>query len=805
MAWFKRKHRSGRNDDGGTGAGSGAGRERSLTDLLPSTSDQESIATLLRGKECDKLRLVAPKGVKDDALPPDSFGVIMVTNGNDIDWDDKRASQFLQLVNKSDANVHTIITPEMRDAGRIVIIPDAKTMDAVAYECKAFNLFEAVWAVATIRQRGADDLESTTVVEIRPTDVEATVDAALDVLDEADTMYNIIAKDTAWHDSMANEAAAPEDGGSSTGGMPKPRTAAPITPAATADPSSEPDASEQARHDAQEREAQAQREEQARQDRAALEARVAARQAQAAQQAAMQQQTTTQQQTATQQAPAQPTMQTPTPQAPPQVPSPRQAAVQQRPAPQQQAAQQATQQAAQQATQQAASSDEDFDPAAADQALAPQKNVISSALERTIKDDQVRLTYSVNALEPLFNRVDETLIPMKGIDLDGHTTWLREQTDSLIQEANAKFRSMVRSDKENIQRFFIQACERLARNAMDMVRIDGPSAVKDKDGHPVNADLMKQYGLINEVIEQRHEAKGEEVERRVQQLRDDFDEQRKRAGEAARISAENDFITRSRPDLDQRINDMDGVIETEIITERDSRLADLTKVRQRRAEQQFTMVCSKLLVRLGDTRKQQSDMEGRYATKLTDEIKDHLLAQDGLESVQKDILANDRRLEEAQTAHKDELARLHQQYDAQLAKLQSDMAKDKAAFDREQDQLRTSMQLRIDKAANESSVLRNQLARAQDERDQARTEAAAVKATEADKYHKKIRKQGKDYEKLQQKYEQASHGSTRLMAIVAATALAIGLGGGVVGTKLISPSSSQPTPVVIQPGNDSSK
>lgn len=826
----------GKGGDGGRASRRGRGRARrdesSLADLMTAVSDPAAVAGLLRSDRCRRIRL-------DRSFRPEAWAVVLIAHADRVDWGDTGNSQLMQLMIQTDAAVSTCVTAEMLDRQVFVIIPDPDSLDAI-YDIDAVHKefdaggFDAHWAIASVREQ--PDGGPVEGVDIEATGVPFDLNAGMDVNDNAMTIDDII---NARSVAAASGGAGGEGGGA---GMPAPLSQG--APSRTRPDGLPPVGGD----DAQDRRAAS-----ADRLRASLDAQQTAPQAPAqqppaqqtpVQQAPVQQppaQQTPVQQPSVQQAPIQqaPVQQPPVQQPPAQQPPVQQAPVQQAPArqaapqapvrepsvrqpPAQQtdggrraaeqpsamrramAARQAAEAPARQPERQepdsrTVASDEDFDPAKARRAMAGRQESADALLRRTIEDRHVSVAYSIRDLDPLLGKIDDTLIPMEGLHLDEHTTWLREQTLSRIQTSNGRFHDMVARDKESIRRFYAQAMEVLAQRALDAVRTDRPSKLKDDQGAVVNADLLERQKLIDGQTEARRKGKADEAASRIEQLRSDFETQRSKAGEAARLVAENDFEARNRPVLDQRVQGMDGEVETAIITDRDAALAALTQERQSRADRTFQIMGSKLMTRLGDVRKRQAEAEQKYATALTNEIKAYLDSSNSMESVQKDILANDNRLAEERKAHAADIDRIQKESRKRIGELEARNASEREDFQRAQETMKASLQGSIESLRNHGQALQASLDAMTAERDRAKEEGRKAAAEADERISRNEKSVDEERRKLRREADRGGKASTRVLAFVAAGSLLLGLMGGVAGATAFTHAPSNNPTVVVRP------
>ena len=365
---------------------------------------------------------------------------------------------------------------------------------------------------------------------------------------------------------------------------------------------------------------------------------------------------------------------------------------------------------------------ERYDPEAIRPGLEAAGRHINDIVERTIKDSDVKLSWSAADADAMIGEVS-TLIAGADVfrDLrDDHSGVVSRELAKHLAAINAEYGSYVQADVAKLRAYYGQRAEDNAQTALATVSIAKP--IK-RDGKVVNQDVLDAVRKIEEDYGNARRSIPYLCRQEDERLGKQYEQARTQAGEAAKAAAEAEYDQRNRPVLEQAMADFRRARQTEIATGRDTSMAHLNQHRQILAERCYRALDAEALNQVGDMRRTQINNERALMDRLLNRFRqtaDGLVSDDEYElrierldkkhrQEEEQSVARIEKLQE-QNRHAEELRRstYKQQkaawdrekdaYDQRLAALQQDYDASLKQQQRHEQQLREQLELKVSQA-----------------------------------------------------------------------------------------------------------
>lgn len=328
---------------------------------------------------------------------------------------------------------------------------------------------------------------------------------------------------------------------------------------------------------------------------------------------------------------------------------------------------------------------EGYDPEAIRPGLEAAGRHINDIVERTIKDSDVRLSWSAADADAMIGEVD-TLIA--GADTfrdlrDDHSGVVSRELAKTLASINAKYGSYVQADVAKLRTYYGQRAEDNAQTAIARVSIT--ERVEGRDGKAVNEDVLEAARKIEDEYNSARRSIPYLCEQEERRLREQYGQARAQTGEAAKAAAEAEYDQRNRPILEQAVADYRRARQTEIATGRDTAMAHLNRYRQTLAERHYRALEAEALNKVGDMRRTQINNERAFM----DELLEHFqktaggLVSDDEYELRIERLDKKHREEEEKAATRIEQLQEQNRHAEELRR--NTYKQQKAAWDREKD------------------------------------------------------------------------------------------------------------------------
>lgn len=303
--------------------------------------------------------------------------------------------------------------------------------------------------------------------------------------------------------------------------------------------------------------------------------------------------------------------------------------------------------------------DDDYDDGYDDELMIDDETVDENKVDEIVKqvlfENDLDLELPVDRFRDIYlSSSDNLLIPYYAED----GSWLTQEANRLIHEANDDIRRKVLSDGDIAHATYVQLLNDLAIKTSSLFDLNGDN------------EYVKLISSANDI---RSDEKGltlEEIETYIAKRNEEYDERREAKGNEAKVNAMNTYDNQHRDKHDRQMAEYRRLELQEVDRRHNERIVEIKNQRRDSAKGYFETGVAKVLSTLGEhyvnIRKEQADYANAWGDKLLQFLDDNRANDIARVEVMQQQLKDSEQIEKLKSESAAEIKNLKEKFDSEI-------------------------------------------------------------------------------------------------------------------------------------------
>lgn len=282
-------------------------------------------------------------------------------------------------------------------------------------------------------------------------------------------------------------------------------------------------------------------------------------------------------------------------------------------------------------------------------------NKVNEIVKQVLFENDLDLELPVDRFRDIYlSSSDNLLIPYYTED----GSWLTQEANRLIHEANDDIRRKVLSDGDIAHATYVQLLNDLAIKTSSLFDLNGDN------------EYVKLISSANDI---RSDEKGltlEEIETYIAKRNEEYDERREAKGNEAKVNAMNTYDNQHRDKHDRQMAEYRRLELQEVDRRHNERIVEIKNQRRDSAQGYFETGVAKVLSTLGEhyvnIRKEQSDYANAWGDKLLQFLDDNRANDIARVEVMQQQLKDSEQIEKLKSESAAEIKNLKEKFDSEI-------------------------------------------------------------------------------------------------------------------------------------------
>lgn len=283
------------------------------------------------------------------------------------------------------------------------------------------------------------------------------------------------------------------------------------------------------------------------------------------------------------------------------------------------------------------------------------ENKVDEIVKQVLFENDLDLELPVDRFRDIYlSSSDNLLIPYYAED----GSWLTQEANRLIHEANDDIRRKVLSDGDIAHVTYVQLLNDLAIKTSSLFDLNGDN------------EYVKLISSANDI---RSDEKGltlEEIEAYIAKRNEEYDERREAKGNEAKVNAMNTYDNQHRDKHDRQMAEYRRLELQEVDRRHNERIVEIKNQRRDSAQGYFETGVAKVLSTLGEhyvnIRKEQSDYANAWGDKLLQFLDDNRANDIARVEVMQRQLKDSEQIEKLKSESAAEIKNLKEKFDSEI-------------------------------------------------------------------------------------------------------------------------------------------
>lgn len=283
------------------------------------------------------------------------------------------------------------------------------------------------------------------------------------------------------------------------------------------------------------------------------------------------------------------------------------------------------------------------------------ENKVDEIVKQVLFENDLDLELPVDRFRDIYlSSSDNLLIPYYAED----GSWLTQEANRLIHEANDDIRRKVLSDGDIAHATYVQLLNDLAIKTSSLFDLNGDN------------EYVKLISSANDI---RSDEKGltlEEIETYIAKRNEEYDERREAKGNEAKVNAMNTYDNQHRDKHDRQMAEYRRLELQEVDRRHNERIVEIKNQRRDSAQGYFETGVAKVLSTLGEhyvnIRKEQSDYANAWGDKLLQFLDDNRANDIARVEVMQRQLKDSEQIEKLKSESAAEIKNLKEKFDSEI-------------------------------------------------------------------------------------------------------------------------------------------
>lgn len=283
------------------------------------------------------------------------------------------------------------------------------------------------------------------------------------------------------------------------------------------------------------------------------------------------------------------------------------------------------------------------------------ENKVDEIVKQVLFENDLDLELPVDRFRDIYlSSSDNLLIPYYAED----GSWLTQEANRLIHEANDDIRRKVLSDGDIAHATYVQLLNDLAIKTSSLFDLNGDN------------EYVKLISSANDI---RSDEKGltlEEIEAYIAKRNEEYDERREAKGNEAKVNAMNTYDNQHRDKHDRQMAEYRRLELQEVDRRHNERIVEIKNQRRDSAQGYFETGVAKVLSTLGghyvNIRKEQSDYANAWGDKLLQFLDDNRANDIARVEVMQQQLKDSEQIEKLKSESAAEIKNLKEKFDSEI-------------------------------------------------------------------------------------------------------------------------------------------
>ena len=283
------------------------------------------------------------------------------------------------------------------------------------------------------------------------------------------------------------------------------------------------------------------------------------------------------------------------------------------------------------------------------------ENKVDEIVKQVLFENDLDLELPVDRFRDIYlSSSDNLLIPYYAED----GSWLTQEANRLIHEANDDIRRKVLSDGDIAHATYVQLLNDLAIKTSSLFDLNGDN------------EYVKLISSANDI---RSDEKGltlEEIETYIAKRNEEYDERREAKGNEAKVNAMNTYDNQHRDKHDRQMVEYRRLELQEVDRRHNERIVEIKNQRRDSAQGYFETGVAKVLSTLGEhyvnIRKEQADYANAWGDKLLQFLDDNRANDIARVEVMQQQLKDSEQIEKLKSESAAEIKNLKEKFDSEI-------------------------------------------------------------------------------------------------------------------------------------------
>jgi hypothetical protein len=283
------------------------------------------------------------------------------------------------------------------------------------------------------------------------------------------------------------------------------------------------------------------------------------------------------------------------------------------------------------------------------------ENKVDEIVKQVLFENDLDLELPVDRFRDIYlSSSDNLLIPYYAED----GSWLTQEANRLIHEANDDIRRKVLSDGDIAHATYVQLLNDLAIKTSSLFDLNGDN------------EYVKLISSANDI---RSDEKGltlEEIEAYIAKRNEEYDERREAKGNEAKVNAMNTYDNQHRDKHDRQMVEYRRLELQEVDRRHNERIVEIKNQRRDSAQGYFETGVAKVLSTLGEhyvnIRKEQADYANAWGDKLLQFLDDNRANDIARVEVMQQQLKDSEQIEKLKSESAAEIKNLKEKFDSEI-------------------------------------------------------------------------------------------------------------------------------------------
>ena len=283
------------------------------------------------------------------------------------------------------------------------------------------------------------------------------------------------------------------------------------------------------------------------------------------------------------------------------------------------------------------------------------ENKVDEIVKQVLFENDLDLELPVDRFRDIYlSSSDNLLIPYYAED----GSWLTQEANRLIHEANDDIRRKVLSDGDIAHATYVQLLNDLAIKTSSLFDLNGDN------------EYVKLISSANDI---RSDEKGltlEEIETYIAKRNEEYDERREAKGNEAKVNAMNTYDNQHRDKHDRQMAEYRRLELQEVDRRHNERIVEIKNQRRDSAQGYFETGVAKVLSTLGEhyvnIRKEQADYANAWGDKLLQFLDDNRANDIARVEVMQQQLKDSEQIEKLKSESAAEIKNLKEKFDSEI-------------------------------------------------------------------------------------------------------------------------------------------